>query len=214
MNYLMLHWLEIFGVVSAVIYLYFSINRKSWLWLLGILTSGIYVVVFYRTSLYADMIQNVYYVVISIYGWIKWVYIDSSYNKETHQAEVAEMDRKTIKNLILIGICLYIIVYVPVKFLPEVLNIKSASIPILDSLMTTLCFIATWMLTKCYIEQWILWILIDGAYIIIYFYKGLHLTGVLFILYTVMAVVGYYKWRKRLEKHNNKIKDELKCQKI
>ncbi|HJO95183.1 MAG TPA: nicotinamide riboside transporter PnuC [Victivallales bacterium] len=214
MHYLMMHWLEVFGVVSAVIYLYFSINRKSWLWILGILSSGIYVVVFYRSSLYADMIQNIFYVVISIYGWIKWVYLDKSYNKDTHQAEVAQLDKRTILWLILAGVILYFIIFIPVKFLPEVLNINSASIPVLDSFMTTLAFIATWMLTKCYFEQWLLWIFIDGAYIIIYFYKGLHLTGLLFIIYTVMAIIGYYKWRKRLIEHNNKMKEDLVCQKV
>ena len=205
-HYLYLHWLEIFGVISSIIYLYFSINRKVWLWLLGILSSGIYIIVFFRHSLYADMIQQMYYVAVSIYGYFKWIYRDKTYNHENHQVGVAKIPKQEIFNMALLAVILFILIYLPIKFLPELLNIHSASIPLVDSILTALSFVATWMLTRKYIEYWLIFIYVDAAYIFVYWYKGLNFTILLSIVYTVMAVIGYYKWKKALTNEELRVK--------
>ena len=65
-------WIEWFGFITALIYLYFSVNQKIWLWPMGILTSVFYMVVFFDARLYADMGLQLYYLVVSITGWIIW----------------------------------------------------------------------------------------------------------------------------------------------
>jgi nicotinamide mononucleotide transporter len=198
MNYLSTHWLELFAVITAIIYLYFSINRKSWLWVLGIISSGVFTVVFFRHSLYADMILNLYYVFVSIYGWITWTTNKEAYHSETHQIDILRITKKEVHNMILFGVILFFIIFIPIKYMPKILNINSASLPLIDSILTTLSFVATWMLVKRYLEQWYLWIVVNGFYILVYGYKGLYFTVILNIVYTIMSVLGYIKWRKSL----------------
>ena len=72
-------------------------------------------------------------------------------------------------------------------------------LPAGDSFTTALSIIAMWMLAQKYLEQWVLWILINVVSTILYFWKGLYPTGVLFIVYVVVAVLGYIKWKKMME---------------
>ena len=194
--------LETTGVIFSIVYLCLSINRKLWLWAVGIVSSAIYVIVFFKASLYADIIQNIYYVVISIYGLILWIRDKDNFDKGTYKVKVCKTPSQKILPLIITWLLLYAVIYCFTKFMPEILGISSASIPLIDSCLTSLTFIATWMLVKKYIEQWIVWIFVDFAYIIVYGYRELYLTCFLFVIYTSMAVIGYIKWRKHLQEEN------------
>ncbi len=88
------------------------------------------------------------------------------------------------------------------------MGIKSASVPLIDSLLTTLAFVATWMLIKRYIEQWLLFVFIDASYVVMFSYKGLYMTAILNIVYTVVALYGYVKWHKRIDEQNVKFEEE------
>jgi nicotinamide mononucleotide transporter len=72
----------------------------------------------------------------------------------------------------------------------------------MDSLTTALSITATWMLAKKYIEHWLIWIFVDIFSAGLYVYKGLWPTVILFIVYTVMAVIGYLEWKKDLIRKN------------
>lgn len=192
------NWLEITGVIFSVIYLYFSINRKIWLWTVGIISSFIYVIVFFRTSLYADMIQNIYYVIISIYGLILWIRDKDNFDKKTYEVEVCKTPLKRVIPIIIVWLVLFSIIYCFTKFMPKILGISSATIPLIDSCLTSMAFVATWMLAKKYIEQWIIWIFVDFAYIAVYAWRGLYPTCFLFVIYTIMSVIGYLKWKEHL----------------
>jgi nicotinamide mononucleotide transporter len=196
------NWLEIAGVIFSVTYLYFSINRKLWLWVVGIISSAIYVIVFFRVSLYADVLQNVYYVIISIYGIIIWIKDKDNFNKTTYEVEVCNTPLQKIIPIIFAWLSIYVVVYCFTKFMPEILTISSASIPLIDSCLTSMAFVATWMLAKKYIEQWIIWMFVDSAYIVVYAYRELYLTCFLFLIYASMAVVGYVKWKQHLVVNN------------
>jgi len=71
-------------------------------------------------------------------------------------------------------------------------------VPYMDSITTALSIVATWMLARKYIEHWLMWIFIDAFSAGLYVYKGLWPTVILFIVYTVMAALGYFEWKKDL----------------
>jgi len=73
-----------------------------------------------------------------------------------------------------------------------------STIPKADSLVGMLSVIGTWMLARKLIENWLVWIVADGIATGLFYYKGLYLTSSLFIIYTIMAVVGYIQWKKQL----------------
>jgi len=186
-KYVQTNWIEIIGAILSLIYLYLSIKQKVSLWFYGIISSLFYIVVFFQTKFYADMSLQFYYVVVSIYGWINW----KQGKPETGEdLPTTQMSKRLFVNLVLATTLIYLIYYlVLAKF-------TDSTIPKADSLVGALSVVGTWMLARKLIENWFVWILADGLCVGLYLYKGLYPTAILFVVYTLMAVVGYLQWKK------------------
>jgi nicotinamide mononucleotide transporter len=190
LNYLKEHWVEIVGAILSLIYLYLSIKEKVSLWFFGIISSIFYIVIFFQTKFYADMSLQFYYVIISIYGWIIWKSGEKGNKKEL---PATRMSKRLFLNLIIATALIYIVYYL-------VLNrFTDSTIPNADSLVGALSIIGTWMLARKLIENWFVWIVADGLCVGLYIYKGLYPTVILFVIYTLMSVVGYFQWKKSIE---------------
>ncbi len=189
LTYIQNNWLEITGAVLSLIYLYLSINQKATLWIFGFISSVLYVVVFIQSKLYADMSLQLYYVVISIYGWIHW---KSGKSTNGSELKVTTLNKKMTGILFLSAILIYTIYYIVLNYLTD------SAVPKFDSLIGSLSVIATWMLARKYIENWLVWIVADGLAVGLFLYKGLYPTSVLFVVYTIMSVVGYKQWKMTL----------------
>jgi len=190
------HYIEIFGAISGLLYLYFAIRQKIWLWPLGLITSAVYVYVFFITRFYADMGLNIYYVVISIYGWYNWLYGRDSQNKD--RLPVSGLTRKLSLTLLVITAGIYVILVYLLKTLPELLNIGVSELLYWDAFTTAASIVATWMLARKIIHHWLVWIVVDAVSLVLYVYKGMYPTVVLFLVYTLMAFKGYLEWKKEL----------------
>lgn len=186
MTYLAAHWLEVAGTLLSLVYLYFSINQKAIFWLFGLLSSLLYVVVFTQTKFYADASLQVYYVVISLYGLWNWRYGKKVDTKGHFPIQGVALGMwitlAAVTALIWIG------------YYQLLVNFTDSEVAFVDSLTTACSITATWMLAKKMLHQWILWIFIDLVSATVYLQKGLYTTAVLFLIYTVMAYVGYRKW--------------------
>ncbi len=194
MTEFILSWTEWVGFVSALIYLYFSVNQKIWLWPMGILSSVFYMVVFFDVQLYADMVLQVYYLVVSIAGWIMWRHKQVEESKE--KTKIRVVNKALLINLSASFIVLYVILAFLLIKIPPILNLASSDMPYWDAFTTAASFVATWMLAKKMMEQWLVWIVIDLVAMGMYIYKGLHITALLFFIYSVIAVWGYLSWLK------------------
>jgi nicotinamide mononucleotide transporter len=180
--------LEIIATLTAIIYLVYSIQGDTRLWVYGLISSVIYVYICFDYGIYADMGINIYYVLVSIYGWIHW-----SFYKGANQKEIP-YSRTSFKQGILIMIvsaALFIFIIYILR------NYTNSTIPILDSFTTALSITATWMLARKMIEHWFLWIAVDSVSVGMYIYKGLYPTSFLFSVYTIMAISGYLTWKKK-----------------
>ena len=190
------HWVELAGSILGLIYIFLSVRQHILTWPVGLVSSCLYVYVFFFSKFYADMGLQVYYVVVSIYGWYFWLKGDKKQNKETADKEelpVSYTPRKYWLWLALIAVGLFIILAFVLK------RYTDSPIPLGDSLTTALSIIATWMLARKYIEQWLLWVFIDALSAVFYAVKDLWPTVILFAVYTVMAVWGYIRWEKDLK---------------
>lgn len=191
LDYITKNWIELLGAVLSLIYLYLSINEKVGLWLFGLLGAVLYVYVFFVAKLYADMSLQLYYVFVSIYGWIIWTRkIADSDNK----LKISFLNKKQYLSYLLGTIVIYLIYLVVLK------KFTDSPIPYMDSVVGALSVVATYMLAKKKIENWLVWIVVDAFAAGLYLYKQLHPTFVLYIVYTIMAVVGYYQWKKLMRK--------------
>ena len=190
LEWLLGNYIEILGAILGLAYIFFSIKQHILTWPTGLLTSALYIVVFFNARLYADMGLQVYYVIISIYGWYFWL----SGKKQNEKKVGVRSTRKILwLKLAVVSIALYALLLFILS------NYTNSDVPHMDSVTTALSIVATWMLARKYIEHWLLWIFIDGFSAGLYIYKGLWATVILFIVYTVMALLGYIEWRKDLK---------------
>lgn len=192
-SYIQAHFVEIAGTVLSLIYLLFSIRQHILLWLFGLLSSALYIAVFFDAKLYADMSLQFYYVAVSVYGWIHWKYG----NKEDKQAQLTTTTtgRNEAILVLIATACIYILYYLVLKYLSD------SPIPVLDSFVGALSITGTWMLAKKRIENWLVWIVVDAFCTGLYAWKALYPTAGLYAVYTIMAVVGYRQWKKDLPKN-------------
>jgi nicotinamide mononucleotide transporter len=195
MTWLQLNWMELAGTVCAIVYLYLSVRENIWLWPVGFLTSLLYLIVFYHSRLYADMGLQVYYLLVSVYGWIHWMGRKNGHNPmETNLLTTSiSIKQWVVYSSFIAGLTL--LLYFLLKYLPGLMDLPPSDLPLGDAFTTAGGIVATWMLARKMLENWLVWIVINGFSLGMYLYKELYITVFLFIIYTVMAVVGYYKWK-------------------
>lgn len=188
------HWvtanlLELAGFIAALIYLRFSIRQNKLLWPWGIATSAVYMYLFFQSKVYGYAALNLYYVVISIYGWFHWK--NKEQNADDHESiKPAHLT----KGWAVIGISIFlwgVLYLILVRF-------TDSQIPVGDAFTTAFSITATWLLARKIIENWIFWILIDTVAAGLYLHQNLYLTAILYVIYTIMAIIGYRAWKKSL----------------
>ncbi len=183
---------EIIGACIGLLYLFLEYKANVWLWPVGILMSIFYVVIYLNGKFYADAFLNMYYILANIYGLAVWSYKlrKKEQIKKREDFKISKTPSKKILPIILVAVILWIVIYLILyKF-------TDSPVPIGDSFTTSLSIIAMWMLSQKYLEQWILWIVVNVVSVGLYFWKGLHPTAVLYCIYTVVACLGFIKWRK------------------
>ncbi len=182
------HAIEIFAALSGILFLYLEIKENIWLWPIGIISSALYIYVYFDSKFYADMGLQVYYLLISVYGWILW-FKGAETSKNDHLPIVKATKTQAVWLTVASIFTFVLIKWILVKF-------TDSPVPTGDAITTALSIVATWMLAKKIIEQWWIWIFVNLLSLGLYLYKGLYPTSVLFVFYTLGAVVGYFQWKK------------------
>lgn len=167
------------------------------MWIVGFLTSLVYVFVFFFSKIYADMGLNIYYVFISIYGFWEWSKNKKSDNQETQSVTTQEKiiyrnltPRLYIKVLLSFAVIFAVIYNILYHF-------TDSPIPVGDAFTTAAGIVATWMLAQRIIEHWIFWIIINFVSAYIYYLRGLYPTTFLYICYAILAAIGLYTWKNK-----------------
>jgi nicotinamide mononucleotide transporter len=187
------NWIEIIAAVLGLCGIFLQIKQNHWYWLTSIIMVCLYFYVFYVTKFYADMAFQLYYLVISIYGWVYWVRKKEKENRNNATKNNIFVKRLNIKQLILytlISLSLWGVIFLILK------NFTNSDVPIGDAFTTALSIIATLLLAKKYIENWLFWIIVDAVSTALYLNKGLYPTAILFFVLTILAIVGLRKWKK------------------
>ncbi|MDD3630423.1 MAG: nicotinamide riboside transporter PnuC [Bacteroidales bacterium] len=186
-----MHWIEIIAASLGIIAIYFQIKVKPFYWVISLLVSSMYIIIYFLAKLYADMSMQFYYVGMSIYGLYVWLSGNNNSDKKT----IPISKIKDLKSWLLIALIsalsFFIIGYILKKF-------TDSNVPWWDSFTTSLSFVATWMLARKKIENWLIWIVVDATSVVLYIYKQLYPTTILFIILTLLAIVGYFQWKREL----------------
>lgn len=193
------NWIEIFGAITGIIYVFLEIRQNIWLWPVGIITSAVYIFVFFTSKFYADMSLQVYYLVISCAGWYWWVKGGGHGAHGSGQNQALSVTRLTLKTGIVLAI-IFVFLYFLLWF--ALSKLTDSPVPEWDSFITSLSIIATWMLARKIYEHWFLWIVVNSASIILFVTRGLYPTIILYSVYLVMSFTGLKVWKKSIQKIN------------
>lgn len=190
-----MYYLEIAGTILGLIYLVLEYRASTWLWVASIAMPAIYLEVYYSAGLYADFGISIYYILASIYGLCVWL---KHYRRHVEQKgetlPISRMPRKIYFPLAVVSLTIFFVIGLILS------HYTDSNVPWADAFTTALSIVALWMLARKFIEQWWVWIVVDIASAMLYVYKDLMFTAGLYALYAVIAVFGYYKWKKLLIK--------------
>ena len=202
MEFLTAHWLEIVTTVLGLLYIWLEYRAHIALWFVGIVMPAMDVWLFYKHGLYGDAGMAVYYTLAAIYGYIVWKMAD--WKNRRNGAVAAGSDEEALP-----------ITHMPLKkYLPVALAFLAAwagtyyvlitwtqsTVPVLDAFTNALSFIGLWALARKYIEQWLFWIPVDLVCAGLYIYKGIPFKASLYGLYVLIAVMGWFRWKKMMTK--------------
>lgn len=191
----MSEFVEILGVIIGFIYLWLEYKASIYLWLTSIIMPAIYLFVYFDAGLYADVAINIYYLIIGVYGWISWRYgISRKNGTEKYDLKISHTSRRQWLRLLIA----YIVIHFAISF--TLINFTDTDVPWFNGLTSALSIIGMWMLAKKLIEQWFVWFVVDILSAVLYFYKGLEPTALLYSVYAIVAILGYKKWNKLLQK--------------
>lgn len=175
--------------ITALVYVLLAAIENVWCWLFGILASVLSVYLCYTGSLFLESGLQVFYVVMGIYGWYQWL----QGSKEKTAITIVSFSLFKNTPLFIIGCIIWLLL--------GILSSKysSQAMPYLDGFITAFSIVATWMTAKKIIENWLYWIVIDALAIVLYASRDFYLMALLYIIYTLIALAGYLKWKNKLK---------------
>jgi len=198
-------WIEVFGVITGIAFVFLEIKQNNWLWPVGIVTSAVYILVFFTGKLYADMSLQGYYLVISIIGWYWWLkgskvqryegaevrYDEAGVNSSNGKSlKVSRISTKITLVLLFVFVTLYSVMYFILS------RFTDSPVPAADSFVTSLSIVATWMLARKIYEHWYLWIIVNSVSCVLFLTRGLYATVILYAVYFTMSFVGLREWKR------------------
>lgn len=186
--------IEIIGTSVGLIYLWLEYRASIYLWIASIIMPAIYLYIYYNAGLYADFGINIYYLAIALYGWLAWRYGFRLFggNRKKEELAITHTPKRVWAKLLLTYVAAQIIIYFILS------RFTDSNVPAWDSFTTALSIVGMWMLARKHIEQWWVWVVVDITSAGLYLYKELYFTAALYAVYAIIAIFGYYNWKKMM----------------
>ena len=186
------HGLDIFTTVLGLIYIWLEYRAHVALWVIGIIMPALDIILYWQHGLYGDAGMACYYTLAALYGLYVWKFRKTKNLKQ--ELPISHMPKRqylpaTVGFFIAWGVVYYILI-----------TWTNSTVPVLDSFTNALSFVGLWALARKYLEQWLFWIVVDVVCCVLYIQKGIPFKAGLYGLYVLIAIAGYYKWKKMMSK--------------
>ena len=183
--------LEIIAASLGVVSVIFAKNENIFVFPTGIISTVIYVYICYKFILYGDMIINIYYTLMSLYGWYIWSFKVSVDNIIISTSKAIDFVK---------GIFIFLSTIMIISCVYMFFDRMSYITDYLDIFTSAIFFTAMWLMANKKIEHWIFWIVGNMISIPLYYVKGLGFSSIQFTIFLILAIMGYKEWRKKLIK--------------
>ena len=203
MEFLISHWLDITTTVLGLSYILLEYRASVWMWAVGAVMQVLGIVLYYQKGLYADCGMEFYYLAMTAYGAWKWTRRSPrpSENPKTPVNEsftqASELPIRHIpKQKAVEWLAIFLLLWFCIFQL--LVHFTDSTVPAADSFTTALSFVGIWALAHKYLEQWFVWIAVDVVTCWLYWQKDIPFKASLYALYVVIAVFGFFRWRRQM----------------
>lgn len=191
--------LEAIVFITGILSVYFAKKENIWVYPTGIIATVITVYLLYKAGYFADMTLNIYFSVMSVYGWINWT-------RKKEDDYVVKISRTNTKQKV-IGVLLFFLTIVVTYFVYHLFGKEIRRENYIDIFTSGLFFTGMWYMAMKKIENWTLWIIADIIAVPLYAYRGLGMLSLQYVIFTILAILAYIEWRKILN-NSPQIKSE------
>jgi nicotinamide mononucleotide transporter len=185
-------WLEYIAVISGIASVWFSRKESILTYPVGLINTTVYVYLSLRFHLPGEASVNLYYTVMSIYGWYMWLKRDQSKEKVLH---ISYSDGRMQLYQVLFFLFFYTTIFIALTYLKK--GFFEGAIPWADALASATAFTGMWLMTRKKVDSWYWWIMTNTVSIPLYFVKGLVFTSVYYFILLVFAFWGLTEWKRR-----------------
>ncbi len=181
-------WLEYIAVAFGIVSVLFSRRENILVYPSGIVNTTIYIYLSLLGGLYAEASVNVYYTIMSVIGWVLWA-------QQREGVAVLRITRSSRREWLwalgFFGLCWLALYLVLHHFTPS-------TVPVADGFAAAAAYTGMWLMARKKLENWLWWIVTNVASIPLYFIKGYVFTSFQYLVFLVLAVLGYVEWRRKL----------------
>jgi len=186
--------LEIVAVILSALAVWLTARRHLWCWPIGLVSVLLYARIFLVAKLYSDLLLQLIFAVMQLYGWWQWK--RGAPGQDSQHIQPQRLPKQGLLIGLLAGVAGSVMLgYVMASF-------TDAHIPWLDSALTSFSLVAQFWMARKYVANWWLWIAVDIIYVGVYVYKDLNLTAGLYAGFIVLAVIGLRNWQRQLPRNH------------
>ncbi|MBC7435802.1 MAG: nicotinamide mononucleotide transporter [Bdellovibrionales bacterium] len=182
-------WLELAAFVIALAMVGCNIREIHWGWPLAVISSLMYVAVFWRSRLYGDASLQIFFAAVAGWGWYQWL---RGVRADGSALQVARLGLTGLVRMFAACAVLWPVTGLFLK------NFTDSDVPWWDGFTTALSVVGQFLLGRKYIENWLVWIVVNVVSVGLFVYKGLWLTTLLYLIFIALSVVGFKAWKTRL----------------
>lgn len=181
-------YLDLFTTVLGLIYICLEYRAHIALWVVGIIMPALDVWLYWSHGLYGDAGMACYYTLAALYGFCIW-----KFKKTKKKKEPLPIIHMPSKKYLPVAVC-FLAAWAATYYI--LIRWTNSTVPLLDSFTNALSFVGLWALARKYLEQWMFWIVVDVVCCWLYVQKGIPFKAFLYGLYVVIAIAGYFKWKR------------------
>ena len=197
MEYLSAHWLDITTTVLGLIYIWLEYRASIALWIVGVVMPALDIILYWSHGLYGDAGLAAYYTLAAFYGYMVWKFGKKRGQTDKQQLPITHFPLRLVVPVLAFFLVAWGLTYY------VLITWTNSTVPVLDSFTNALSIVGLWTLARKYLEQWLFWMVVDLISCVLYVQKGIPFKALLYGLYVVIAVMGWFKWKKMMNNEQN-----------
>lgn len=198
-------YLEFFGLVSGVIAVVLSSLANIWSWPLGLINVTLSFFLFFQVQLYPDMFLQVFFFITNVMGWWRWTHPRVGEEDRNQYLKVSFLPLPTLMTYALLSVAGTLVMALFARnlheWLPLIFTMPSAS-PYLDSFITVMSVMATFLMIQKRVECWVIWVLVDVVATYLYFVRDIKFYSLMYFAFCVIASFGFWNWLREYRSYS------------